>query len=51
MASSIEFINVEAERQLTGRGDYIQPLIQSINLRNKLAALRFNELLGGALMA
>ena len=33
--------------ELTGRGDYIQPSIQSIKLRNPLPALRSNELLGG----
>jgi hypothetical protein len=31
--------------ELTGRGDYIQPSIQSIKLRNTLPALRSNDLL------
>jgi hypothetical protein len=29
--------------ELTGRGDYIQPLIQSIKLRNTLPARRSND--------
>ena len=33
--------------ELTGRGDYIQPSIQSIILRNTLPALRSNDELGG----
>jgi hypothetical protein len=33
--------------ELTGRGDYIKPSIQSIKLRNTLPALRSNDLLGG----
>jgi hypothetical protein len=31
--------------ELTGRGDYIQPSIQPIKLRNTLPALRSNDLL------
>jgi hypothetical protein len=33
--------------ELTGRGDYIQPSIQSIKLRKRLSALRSNDLFGG----
>jgi len=29
--------------ELTGRGDYIQPTIQSIKLQNTRPALRFND--------
>jgi hypothetical protein len=35
--------------ELTGRGDYIQPWIQSNKLRKRLSALRSNELFGGAI--
>jgi hypothetical protein len=31
--------------ELTGRGDYIQPSIRPIKLRNTLPALRSNDLL------
>jgi hypothetical protein len=34
--------------ELTGHGDYIQPLIQSIKLRNTPPALRSNDLLDAA---
>jgi hypothetical protein len=48
--SSNQVDETEAERnitfELTGRGDYIQLAIQSFKLRNTLAALRSNDLLG-----
>ena len=36
--------------ELTGRGDYVQPSIQSIKLRNTRPALRSNDLFGVAVM-
>jgi hypothetical protein len=36
--------------ELTGRGDYIQPSIQTIKLRNALSALRSNDLFGVAIV-
>jgi hypothetical protein len=36
---------------LTGRGDYIQPSIQSIKLRNTLPALRSNDLFRACYLA
>jgi hypothetical protein len=33
--------------ELTGRGDYIQPSVQSIKLRKRLSALRSNDLFDG----
>ena len=45
-----EMISQKSSRRITselpGRGDYSQPSIQSIKLRNALHALRSNELLG-----
>ena len=46
-------INIRYQRcgptvELTGRGDYIQPSIQSIKLRSTLPALRSNDLLDRA---
>jgi predicted RNA-binding protein YlxR (DUF448 family) len=35
--------------ELTGRGVYIQPSIQSIKVRKRLPALRSNDLCGGGL--
>src|SRR6266849_4348684 len=44
--STLLMLRTRPTSKLTGRGDYIQPSNQTINLRKKLPALRSNDLFG-----